>query len=167
MSFKGRVLAVFILLICIPFCASAKKKKDSAAEIFRYEMECAGAGNEGSYIVKVWVYSSKPKIDTSLIKEKAVHGVLFKGFTGEPGCTSQKPLIKDSSIEHKKQDFFDTFFGAEKVYQKYVSIVSPSPEVVKVDKKEFKIGAIVSVEKDLLRKDLEQAGIVRRLNSGF
>ena len=33
--------------------------------------------------------------------------------------------------------------------------------------KEYKIGLIVSVRKDALRKDLEQAGIIKGLNSGF
>ncbi|HEY9124892.1 MAG TPA: hypothetical protein VIO15_11175, partial [Bacteroidales bacterium] len=33
--------------------------------------------------------------------------------------------------------------------------------------KEYKIGIVVSVQKDLLRKDLEKAGIIRALDSGF
>ena len=33
--------------------------------------------------------------------------------------------------------------------------------------REHKIGIMVSVKKDLLRKDLEDAGIIRGLNSGF
>jgi len=33
--------------------------------------------------------------------------------------------------------------------------------------KEYKVGVIVTVFKDNLRKDLEDAGIVKGLNSGF
>jgi hypothetical protein len=33
--------------------------------------------------------------------------------------------------------------------------------------KEYKVGVVVSVNIELLRKDLEAAGIIRALNSGF
>ena len=33
--------------------------------------------------------------------------------------------------------------------------------------KEYKVGVVVSVSKDELRKDLEAAGIIKSLNSGF
>ena len=33
--------------------------------------------------------------------------------------------------------------------------------------KEYKIGVLVSVSKDALRKDLEAAGIIKGLSSGF
>jgi len=39
-------------------------------------------------------------------------------------------------------------------------------ESVKVGK-EYKIGVVVSVSKDQLRKDLEAAGIIKGLSSGF
>ncbi len=40
------------------------------------------------------------------------------------------------------------------------------PEVLRVGK-EFKVGVVVSVMKDQLRKDLEAAGIIKGLSSGF
>jgi hypothetical protein len=33
--------------------------------------------------------------------------------------------------------------------------------------KEYKVGTVVSVRKDDLRKALEAAGVIRKLNSGF
>jgi hypothetical protein len=41
-----------------------------------------------------------------------------------------------------------------------------SAEVRKVGK-EYKVGVVVTVNKDMLRKHLEEAGIVRGLGSGF
>jgi hypothetical protein len=38
--------------------------------------------------------------------------------------------------------------------------------VIKIGK-EYKIGVIVSVQKDYLRKDLEAAGVIKGLSSGF
>ena len=38
---------------------------------------------------------------------------------------------------------------------------------VKVGKNEYKVGVVISVSKDLLRKDLEAAGIIKGLGAGF
>ena len=49
---------------------------------------------------------------------------------------------------------------------KYVSVTSASQEVIKVGK-EYKVGMVVSVHKDALRKALENAGVVKGLSHGF
>ena len=38
---------------------------------------------------------------------------------------------------------------------------------IKISKKEYKIGVVVSVSVASLRKDLESAGIIKSLSSGF
>ena len=53
---------------------------------------------------------------------------------------------------------------------KYINVTgdgSVSPEDVLKVNKEYKIGVIVSVKKDMLKKDLIAAGVVRSLSSGF
>ena len=69
-------------------------------------------------------------------------------------------------IETQYKEYFDSFFAEGGEYQKYASIIEGSTEVVKVGK-EYKVGKIVSVRKDDLRRALEAAGIIRGLNSGF
>ena len=49
---------------------------------------------------------------------------------------------------------------------KYVSMTSAQQEILKVGK-EYKVGVIVSVQKDALRKALENAGVIKGLNYGF
>jgi hypothetical protein len=114
--------------------------------------------------VKVYVYTSKPEATTEQIKFAAVHGVLFRGFSGK-GFATQKALARPE-IEAQKADFFSAFWGNGD-YLAYASIVNAVADRVKVSSKEYKIGAIVSVSKDSLRKSLEDAGIIRGLNSGF
>jgi hypothetical protein len=99
-----------------------------------------------------------------------VHGVIFKGFTGAgAGCT-QKPLASSPSIEEEKAEFFENFFMDGGKYMKFVSVTGDgsvaAEDRMKVGK-EYKIGVIVSVSKDLLRSDLEAAGIIKGLSSGF
>lgn len=161
-----------LVLVCAVFALSAQfsfagdPKKEAAQ--WKYDIECAGTGNEGTFLVKVWTYSKKAVIPNEEAKKNAVHGVLFRGFAANGiGCVSQRPLIKDASVQHDKADYFDAFFGKESAYLKYASISSSVPEVVKISKKEFKVGYVITVSKDLLRKDLEAAGVVKGLSAGF
>jgi hypothetical protein len=135
-------------------------------ESLKYDIECAGNGTQGSYLIKVWVYGKTKKVNSEALKKAAVHGVIFKGFSGKDGCVAQKPMAQSPTVEHEKADFFNAFFGDERAFAKYVTEVNGTTEVVKVGK-EYKTGAVISISKDLLRSDLEAAGIIRGLTGGF
>ena len=146
-----------------------KRKAQKDTEAWRYEIECVGIGKPGTKVIKVYSYSKKAKIAINQAKKNAVHGIIFQGYAGGgSGCTSQKPLCSDPSIEQQKEEFFTNFFNING--GKYMKFVSHSgdatPQVSKVGK-EYKIGVTVTVMSDNLRKDLEAAGIVRGLSSGF
>lgn len=144
----------------------AKKKADAETAAFKYEIECAGTGIKGTYLVKVYSYSKKPQVAKEQSKKNAVHGILFKGFPAGRGCTSQQPLVKDPNARFEYDEFFSDFFDSR--YMKFVSVTSDSsPEILKAAKKEYKVGIIVAVQKDLLRKDLEEAGVIKALDAGF
>lgn len=165
-------LTLVLLMVCsITMFGQAKKKADKATEEWRYEIECAGIGTDGTYLIKVWSYSKKGSVAISQAKKNAVHGIIFKGFAGGGrGCNSQKPLASNPNIEMEKKDFFEPFFEDGGKYMKFVSSTSDgnvdAADRMKVGK-EYKIGVIVSVMKDALRADLESAGIIRGLSSGF
>ncbi len=162
-----RNILITLGLVFIILLSTNANAKDKTEEQWKYDIECAGIGNEGTCLVKVWSYSKKGRITVEQAKKNAVHGVLFKGFSGSRGCTAQKPLIKDPATQYDKRDYFKSFFNKDHSYLKYAAIVSETPEVVKVSKKEYKVGYIISVSKDLLRKDLESAQIIKSLGAGF
>lgn len=168
---KQLILLAVAFFSSFTILAQAQKKADKATQEWRYEIECAGIGTDGTYLVKVWSYSKKPAIAITQAKKNAVHGIIFKGFPGNgQGCSSQKPLATNPNLEMEKADFFDPFFEEGGKYMKFVTesgdgLVDASDRM-KVGK-EYKIGVIVSVSKDALRKDLEAAGIIRGLSSGF
>ena len=147
-----------------------KKKKDTHE--WRYELDCMGTGKQGTYLIKVWSYSKKPRLAIEKAKRNAVHGVIFKGFAaGKQGCKSQKPLARNSNLENEKKSFFTGFF---KDGGKYMNFVKASNEGavaagdrLQVSKKMYKIGIVISVNKDELRKELENAGIIKSLDAGF
>ena len=172
---KKTIKSISLLIIMIvSFIAVAnsqsKRKADKETKEWRYEIECAGVGANGTYLIKVWSYSKNPNLAIEQAKKNAVHGIIFKGFTGQgTGCT-QKPLTNNPALEQEKELFFKDFFADGGKYMKFVSVSSDGSinagDRLKVGK-EYKIGVIVSVSKDLLRKDLEAAGIIKALDSGF
>jgi len=150
------ILAVFII---IPNTVFAKNDKP-----LQYDIESAGSGVQGTYLVRVWVYSKSGKVSDEDIKRAAVHGIIFRGFNGGNGSPSQRPIAQSTTLEYEKAEYFKAFFSS--AYLQYANIVSGSYQRVK-SAKEYKVGAIVQVSKDNLRRELEQAGVVKGLSNGF
>ena len=163
---KKLLLLAAVLLVVAGASASSRKLKNSDTQKFQYEIEGVNNGLQGSYLVKVWSYSARPKADFETSKKNAVHGVIFKGYAGTQNARPQRPLIADPGTELEHAEFFDLFFKDGGEYNKYVTITAGSQEIVKVGK-QYKIGLVVSVSKDALRKALEKAGVARSLSAGF
>ena len=148
----------------------AKKKANKDTKQWRYEVVCVDEGKGTNYTIKVFSFSKKPKVAIEQAKKNAVHAIIFQGINSGP-CVSQKPLVMNPNIEQEKKEFFKSFFATGGKYMKFVTAsnngrVRPE-DVSKVSKKEFKIGVIVSVDVDGLRRDLESAGILQNLGNMF
>jgi hypothetical protein len=151
---------------------SKTKKAQKDTEAWKYEIECVGIGKPGTKVVKVWSYSKKATVATKQAQKNAVHGIIFKGYAGGgQGCTNQRALASDPSVAEQKKEFFDNFFELEGgKYQKFCSHSSDAtPEVigVKIKGYKYKVGVVVTVNTSALRKDLEAAGVIKGLSSGF
>ena len=160
-----------ILLFAVVFASTAcfagsKSKANKDTKQWRYEIECAGNAIQGTYLVKVWTYSRKAAVAENQCRKNAVHGVIFKGYGGGQGCVSQRPMANTPGVETQYSEYFNRFFADGGEFQKYASIMPGTTETVKVGK-EYKVGVVVSIRKDDLRRALEAAGILKGLNSGF
>ncbi len=158
-SFLSKCLTLLILL-SFSFATLGAKTRITDT---RYDIEGVETGQQGTYLVKVYVYTKKSSATTEEFKYAAVHGVIFRGFSGK-GFGAQKPLAKPE-VQTQHADFFNAFFNNGD-YATYAQVVNPVADRVKIGK-EYKIAATVSVSKDALRKTLEGAGIIRNLNTGF
>ena len=167
---KKTGLLLFVLISLSNILYAQNKKADNETKIWRYEIEAVGTGVQGSSLIKVWSYSKNPVVAIEQAKKNAVHGIIFKGYVGKQGISGQKPLAQSSNLEVEKADFFNSFFADGGKYMKFVTL-SNDGAVAAEDRmkigKEFKIGVIVSVNIATLRKDLEDAGIIKSLGSGF
>lgn len=160
-----------ILALGLSMNVSAQKKKaDKNTQNWVYEIEAAGVGTQGTYLIKVWSYSKNPTVAIEQAKKNAVHGIIFKGFMGIQGVPGQKPLTSNPNLEMEQEQFFKNFFADGGKYMKFVNVTNDgsiaAEDRLKVGK-EYKIGVIVSVNAAGLRKDLEDAGILKSLSSGF
>ena len=151
-------ILIFIFVVAIGAMAKGSEKMP------QYDIMGAGSGNEGMLLVKVFVYAKKNVPDEEL-KRAAVHGVVFRGCTGNNSGANQ-PAMASPIVETDKSAFCEAFFATNGECQNYASIISGSYERIKTGKG-YKYGAIIQVNKTALRKDLEKAGIVRSLSSGF
>ncbi len=170
---KTNIMLVLLIAVLMPFFSSAQRKKEKAnkdTKEWRYELEAVGVGTQGTYQVKVWSYSKKVKIAIEQAKKNAVHGIIFKGVAGSGRTPGQRPLANNPNIEQEKHRFFDKFFQDGGKYLKFVTLtnggaVGPG-DTIKIGR-EYRVGVIVSVNVSALRKDLEDAGIIKGLASGF
>ncbi|WP_271405800.1 hypothetical protein [Tenacibaculum soleae] len=169
------IVILFITIFAFSLNTNAQKRKNKKTKDtheWRYELDCMGTGKQGTYLIKVWSYSKKPRLAIEKAKRNAVHGVIFKGFAaGKQGCKSQKPLARNSNLENEKKSFFTDFFKDGGKYMKFVTASNDGAvaagDRLKVSKKMYKIGIVISVNKDELRKELENAGIIKSLDAGF
>jgi len=163
---KKTIFFLLSALMCLNVYADKQKDADKDTKTFRYEIECAGNAQPGCFLVKIWSYSKKQQIAEKQGRKNAVHGVLFKGLSGGRECVAQRALINTPGAEEQNAAFFETFFAEGGEYMKYVSVASGTTETEKVGK-EYKVGYVVTVYKDELRKRMEKEGIIKSFNAGF
>jgi hypothetical protein len=160
----------FLLMLTPMLSFAQKKKADKETAQWRYEIEAAGVGTQGTYQIKVWSYSKDANTAIEQAKKNAVHGIIFRGFPAKDRVPAQKPLTQNPNLEQEKEGFFKDFFATGGKYLKFVSLANNgniAPEDrIKIGK-EYKIGVVISVNQALLRKDLEDAGIIKGLSNGF
>lgn len=167
---------LYILVLCFALCSCAEKRIVNKETLqMRYEIEATdGQAIQGSTLVKVYTYSKDKNVAIQQAGKNAVHGVLFKGTApvnnAKVRIPGQKPLITDIGAETANAEFFKEFFRDGGAYQKFIQVVNngvpDAGDVIKVGK-EYKVGIKVLVSKDALRKEMEAAGIIRKLGAGF
>lgn len=171
---KKVLLLLLSIILLTPTMAGASdkrktKKANEATQEWRYELEAQTTGLQGTKVVRVWSFSKDPKIAQRQAPKNALHGIMFKGAPGnkDTRVTQILPLITDPSVEAKNAEFFDAFFADGGDFMRYVTVTSGADELQRIEKKMYKVGVVVTIQYDALRKMLEEKGIAKKLNSGF
>lgn len=131
-----------------------------------YEVVNIGVANDGTKAFKIYVTHRNKNKAIALAKKNAVEAVIFKGIPSA-GTASGTPALCSAADEDKFAQYFEKFFEPGGQYLRYVNITSDEDADITKVKGGYKVGIIVQVMYDNLRKDLEQAGISKSLNYGF
>lgn len=161
----GIILMAFSLLVN---GQSRSERRAAGYVIDNYEVTCMGTGMDGTQLIKVWGFGKKPEDAIHQARKNAVHAVIFKGILGgQPGCM-QRPLVNKPGAEVQHADYFNNFFSNGGSYLRFVSQAGDgSVDRIKIDKRTYKVGVVVSVMHAQLRRELEAAGIIPKLGQGF
>lgn len=150
-----------------------KKKADKHTAEWRYELEAYSSPYRGACNVKVWSYSRDINIARQQATKNAVHGALFRGIPANPEkrINAMPPVIDDLMAEENNKAFFDKFFEDGGPYLRFATKTTSggSDEILKYGKNDYKykVGVIVTVQYDELRKYMEEQGLRESLASGF
>lgn len=176
-SLKFILAALLAVFVAVPsFSADSaqkrkQKKADKNTKEWYYEIEAFAAPYKGSCDIKVWSYGPDAITARDQATKNAVHGVIFRGIPGnvEKRLNALPPLVEDIMAEQTHKAFFDAFFADGGPYRRFATrtMADGNDEILRYDRKNYKVGVIVTVQYDALRKALEQQGIVGSLTSGF
>ena len=155
--FSGIVLInLFVIFSCRP----AKPADPRTSSTYDYEVVFIRTGVAGTELFKVFSYGRNETECIEASKLNAIKEILFKGI---PGSGMQRPMISEVGVEEKNRDYFNEFFKSGGRYLNFVALSSDgsidSRDRLKVGKL-LKIGIVVSVQKDNLRKQLQDKIIV-------
>lgn len=180
---KNIVLTSCALLICLTIQAQKKRQKLADTDTYEwvYDIECYGGTAKNGYkMVKVWSYSKEKSVASTQARKNAVHGIIFKGYAGiGRECKSSRPLMNHEMTQEEYDAFFKDFFLDDGPFNRFVTYASDYEGIADVqklvknkkDRKEkfyqYKIGVVVSVASDDLRKFLEKNDIINSLAKGF
>lgn len=154
----------FLMLFTFTVAANAQKK---AVVGYDYELSLAQenvAATSGFKVFKVWSYGRKRELLTKdICMRNAVHGLLFKGLAAaDVGTQGNFPALCPEGYD-AHQEYFDGFFESGD-YRQFVQMTSKGAmqagDVVKANK-QWKVGLLVQVNVNALRKRLEADGILQ------
>lgn len=151
-----------IILFGIIFFAPLFSKAQSKAANYNFEIEHIKS-DDGIETLKIYSFEKNQTKGIEQGKINSIKAILFKGV---PNSQYTKPLITEYDAEENYKSYFKDFFKKNGKYLKFITISNHIAEVTKEGNK-LKIGLIVTIQVNNLRKELEDTKIIKALNNGF
>lgn len=151
---KRSILFLFIFFVIL----SCKAQKEF------YSLECISMENEGFTKLKMLNYVNPTKFNIEAASKYAIKAILYVGYSST-NCPTQKPLLKDNLDIYNFKKIEKKFFSKN---GKWKTFIRNSSDInnLKTEKRTIKEFEVL-VNKELLRKFLEEQKIIKSLNTGF
>jgi hypothetical protein len=147
-----------LTLIFLSFLTSCNAQKEL------YSIECISVENEGFVKLKLLNYVKPTKFKVEEASKDAIKALLYSGYSST-NCPTQKPLLKETTDIDNFKKIEKDFFSKNGKWKTFVRN-SLDIDNIKTEKKTIK-EFVIMVNKDQLRKYLEEQKIIKSLNTGF
>lgn len=170
---KTFLFFVFVVVLMAGEAVTAQKRSERKAAFnssYNYEIQIMAVGMDGTKVYKVWGYGKKVEDAILNAKRSAVAAAIFKDVPGRSGVEGSPAICPESDAADVHAGYFDSFFAYGGSWQNYVNLTSdaaPSGKDRLKMKDGYKVGVIVQVLYDNLRKDLEKTKITKAMDSLF
>jgi len=129
-----------------------------------YNIECVSIENQGYVKLKVLDYKNSSKFNVENASKDAIKSVLYSGYSSA-NCQTQKPILKETSDIDNFKKIEKKFFSKNGIWKNYIrnSIDSNNSKPEGTKDNDY----YIMVNKDGLKKYLEEQKIIKSLNTGF
>ncbi len=159
-----------LLLAALPVTIFAQSRREiiSVSQLpTNYSVETIKVGTDGTKYAKVSAFGKNDDAAVHNAKINAVHAAIFKGFPAAASANATPAICTDPAAMSMHSAYFDEFFSSG-AYLQFINLttdgVPSGSDRVKV-KGGFKVKIYAQVMYDLLRRKLEQDGIVKALET--
>ena len=102
---KNKYLS-FLLLALITLMSFSKSSNS-------YQTECVRIQTDGYIVIKIWDTKAGKSYTLEQSRKDAIRALLFLGISGNNGCTTQEPLLKNALEIANFQKFEKEFFSKD------------------------------------------------------
>lgn len=140
--------SIVLAMLCFFNCSTKKEL---------YQIECVSLENEGYVRLKIVNLVKPLEYQIESASKDAIKSILYSGYTSTQ-CQTQKPILKQSADIENFKKIESTFFSKNGVWKTFVRNTPNEQNTT---------GFSIMVNKDQLRKYLEEKQIIKSLNNGF
>ena len=157
----------FVLLLSLMLLGISCKSNKEVTR-YDYESNIVEVGTQGTAVIKAWGEGKNIEAAKVDAKRNAVYSILFKGFPSADGInsTDRRPMVTNPNAEQQYKEFFKKFFADNGKFLQYVRFADDQARVglgdVVSTSKGKKVGVVVVVDKQALRREMESQGIIQK-----
>lgn len=149
-----------LILFSLILLATCKPKDVINLEYFSFETECLGIERDGSQTLRAWGRGKDNKDAIDQAKINALNDVIFNGIRKGNGGCEMIPLVVSANARETHEEYFNRFFGKERLYSKYTSYKDGKVREKYKSNDEVVYSVTLRVERMKLKEKLYQDGII-------